>query len=64
MVLPIDRLRELAAEGVVGGIGPSFYGFMGHIDGRHVKTLIEVTAPALAARLRADRVDAVFLTPA
>jgi D-proline reductase (dithiol) PrdB len=64
VVLPIDRLRELAAEGVVGGIGPTFYGFMGHIDGRHVKTLIEVTAPTVAGRLRADRVDAVFLTPA
>lgn len=64
VVLPIDRLRELAAEGVVGGIGPTCYGFMGHIDGRHVRTLIEVTAPAVAERLRADRVDAVFLTPA
>ena len=64
VVLPIDRLRELAAPGIIGGIGPTFYGFMGHIDGRHVKTLIEVTAPAVAERLRADRVDAVFLTPA
>jgi D-proline reductase (dithiol) PrdB len=63
VVLPIDRLRELVADGVVGGIGPTCYGFMGHIDGRHLRTLIEVTAPAVAARLRADRVEAAFLTP-
>jgi D-proline reductase (dithiol) PrdB len=37
---------------------------MGHIDGPHVKTLIEKTAPEVARRLKADRTDAVILTPA
>jgi D-proline reductase (dithiol) PrdB len=64
VVLPLDRLRELVAEGGVGGIAPRMYGFMGHIDGRHLATLIEETAPALARRLRAEGADAVFLTPA
>jgi len=64
VVLPLDRLRELCAEGVVGGMAPTSYSFMGHIDGRYLRTLIEETAPAVARRLRADRAEAVFLTPA
>lgn len=64
VVLPLDRLRELREEGLVGAIAPFCYGFMGHIDGRHIATLVEVTAPAVATRLRADGADAVFLTPA
>jgi len=64
VVVPIDRLRELRAEGRVGGIGPRIYGFMGHIDGRHVRTLVEGTAPEVAERLAGDGADAVVLTPA
>ncbi len=64
VVLPLDRLRELEAEGSIGGIGPRVYSFMGHIDGRHVTTLVEETAPAVARRLRADGAEGVFLTPA
>lgn len=64
VVLPLDRLRELVAEKRIGGIGPFAYGFMGHIDGPHVGTLMESTAPAVARRLKADRADAVLLTPA
>ena len=64
VVLPLDRLRELREDGQVGAIAPFCYGFMGHIDGRHVATLVDVTAPAVAARLRADGAEAVFLTPA
>jgi D-proline reductase (dithiol) PrdB len=64
VVLPIDRLRELRDEGRVGAIGPRIYGFMGHIDGRHVRTLVDRTAPEVAERLVADGVDAVVLTPA
>jgi D-proline reductase (dithiol) PrdB len=64
VVLPAARLRELAQEGRVGAVAPRMYSFMGHIDGRHLATLIDETAPAVADRLRADGVDAVFLTPA
>lgn len=64
VVLPLDRLRELLAEKRIGGIGPYAYGFMGHIDGPRVRTLMEKTAPEVARRLRADRADAVILTPA
>ena len=64
VVLPVDRLRELADEGRVGGVAPRVYSFMGHIDGRHLATLIDETAPSVAERLRADGAEAVFLTPA
>ncbi len=63
VVLPIDRLRELRDERVIGGIGPTLYSFMGHIDGPHLKTLIDETAPEVAERLLREGVEAVFLTP-
>jgi D-proline reductase (dithiol) PrdB len=64
VVLPVDRLGELAAAGQVGGMAPRMYSFMGHVDGAHLRTLMETTAPEVARRLRADGVEAVVLTPA
>jgi D-proline reductase (dithiol) PrdB len=64
IVLPIDRLRELQQEGVIGQLAESHYSFMGHIDGRHIATLIGTTARQVADRLRRDGVDLVLLTPA
>ncbi|MFQ5656993.1 MAG: glycine/sarcosine/betaine reductase selenoprotein B family protein [Candidatus Methylomirabilales bacterium] len=64
VVLPIDRLRELRDEGLIGGIAPTLYSFMGHIDGPHLKTLMEETAPEVADHLRRERAEAAFLTPA
>ena len=63
LVLPIEPLRQLAREGTVGSIGPRFFSFMGHILGEHLETLTRTTAPEVAAALKADAVDAVFLTP-
>jgi len=64
VVLPLDRLRELKAEGLIGGIAPFVYSFMGHIDGPHLQTLINETAPEVACRSKSDGAEAVFLTPA
>jgi len=64
VVLPLDRLKELKADGRIGGIAPFVYGFMGHIDGPHVETLLQQTAPEVARRLRRDGAEAVVLTPA
>jgi len=64
VVLPLDRMRELLAEKRIGGIAPFVYGFMGHVHGPHLKTLIERTAPEVARRLKSDGADAVVLTPA
>jgi len=64
VVLPIDRLRELTEEGCIGRIAPTLYSFMGHIDGPHLKTLMEETAPEVAERLLREGAEAVVLTPA
>ena len=64
VVLPLHRLRELLEEKQIGGIAPFVYGFMGHIDGRRLDTLVGQTAPEVARRLKADGADAVVLTPA
>ncbi len=61
LALPLDRLREMAAEGVIGAVAPRHFSFMGSIPspGR----LVAETAPEAAAMLREDGVDAVLLTP-
>ena len=64
VVLPLDRMRELLTEKRIGGIASVAHGFMGHIDGPHLKTLMEKTAPEVARHLIKDRVDAVVITPA
>jgi D-proline reductase (dithiol) PrdB len=62
-MFPIDRLRELAAEGVIGGVAPRLWsGFMGRIYKRG--EVIGEAAPALAAELRKDEVDLFVLVPA
>jgi D-proline reductase (dithiol) PrdB len=62
-VFPIERLRELAAEGVIGEVAPHQYsGFMGRI---YIRTaVVNEAAPALACRLLAEGVDAFVLVPA
>lgn len=64
VVWPIDRLRELAAGAEIGALAAPHFSFMGHIDKHHIATLTQRTAPAVAARLRDDGVDAVLLAPA
>lgn len=63
ILLPLDRVRELAASGVLGGVAPTHYSFMGHIDGPHVATLENEILPALIERIQSERPDFVFLTP-
>lgn len=63
VVFPIERLREMEAEGIIGGVAREHYGFMGHVDGPHLHTLVAKTGPEVARSLRKSRVDAVLLTP-
>jgi D-proline reductase (dithiol) PrdB len=59
-MFPLDRLRELAAAGVIKEVAPIHVGFMG--GGGDVQVLADVTGPAIARLLRAERVDAVLMT--
>jgi D-proline reductase (dithiol) PrdB len=64
IVFPLARLREMQAAGCIGALSSRHYGFMGHIDGAHIQTLVNDTAPQVARQLLKDAVDAVLLTPA
>lgn len=59
VVFPLERLRELQAEGVIGSIADFHYSFMGAAPIR----ALEPKARELAVLLKKDRVDAVLLTP-
>jgi D-proline reductase (dithiol) PrdB len=59
VVFPLDRLRAMAAAGVIGSLAATHYSFMGATDPR----AMEANARAVAGRLKSDRVDAVLLTP-
>lgn len=63
IVFPIERLREFQKEEIIGRLANRHYGFMGHILGIHIDTLIKITAPEVSNRLNADGVDIVLLTP-
>ena len=58
---PADRMRELAARGVIGGVAPNHYSFMGAL--RDCTAIAEQTGPEVARRLKDEGVNLVFLTP-
>ena len=62
VVYPIDRLEELAAQGVIGAVAPRHVSFAGN-QPDDVATIRLDTGPAAAAVLRDDGVDVVLLTP-
>lgn len=59
---PIERLRELAAEGVIASVAPRLWsGFMGRI---YKRSAILAKAAEFAAELKADGVDLLVVVPA
>lgn len=60
LVFPIDRLRELEKEGVIGSVADFHYSLMG---AGWLPEQIEPTAAEIARLLRKDEVDAVCLVP-
>ena len=59
-MFPLDRLRELAEEGMIAGIAPRHIGFMG--GSGDLKALAGQTGPAIAEMLKNDAVDAAIFT--
>lgn len=61
VAFPLDRLRELARDGVIGSVAPRHFSFMGSIlaPGR----LVRDTAPIVARSLVSDEVDVALLVP-
>ncbi|MGI9326720.1 MAG: glycine/sarcosine/betaine reductase selenoprotein B family protein [Pseudomonadales bacterium] len=61
-IFPVERLRELAAAGVVGQVSPRLWsGFMGRIYNR--SKVLEESGPAFAAALSDDAVDVLVAAP-
>ena len=59
VIFPLDRLREMAADGVIGSVAKYHYSFMGATE----PTDLEPVAGALAGPLKEDQVNAVLLAP-
>jgi D-proline reductase (dithiol) PrdB len=60
-IFPIDRLRELARDGVIGSVARWHVGFMGWIP--DPRQFARERVQEIAARLGEDAVDAVVLSP-
>jgi D-proline reductase (dithiol) PrdB len=62
VILPLARMEELEREGVIGKLAPTSYSFYGfQWEGREF--MDKAVAP-MTAQMKAEGVDAVFLTPA
>ena len=62
VVYPIDRLEELAADGVIGDVAPHHFAFAGNQPATVSEVRLD-TGPACAQQMLADGVDVVVLTP-
>lgn len=62
VIFPIERLQELAAEGIIGGLAPNFFSFIGYnMDAdRFERTLAENIADAVAV----EGADVALMSPA
>jgi len=59
VVLPLDRLREMAADGEIGSVADHHYSFMGATDPAAMKP----AADDIARHMAAEKVDAIVLLP-
>lgn len=62
VVLPLDRLDELARQGTIGKVSPLHVSFLGAQD-ETMTTIRLDSGPAAAAALAENGVDVVLLTP-
>ncbi len=62
VALPIDRLRELAAAGVVGSSASRHYAIMG-FQGNDPMRVVRESADEIAASCREEGVDLLALAP-
>jgi D-proline reductase (dithiol) PrdB len=62
VVWPIDRLNELAEQGVIGSVAPRHLAFAGNQDETMTSIRLD-SGPQAAQLLKDDEVDLVILTP-
>ena len=61
LAFPMDRLKELDQQSVIGSLAKDYYSFMG-AQQEPVK-ILEETGPDVAGRMKTEGVDAVFMVP-
>lgn len=61
VAVPIARMRELEAQGIIGSLAPTNYSFMGYQP--DTTEWRERYAPEVARRMKGEQVDGVLLTP-
>jgi D-proline reductase (dithiol) PrdB len=62
VIFPIERLQELAAEGVIGGLVENFFSFIGY--NMDAERLERTLAEDIAEQVFAERADIALLSPA
>jgi D-proline reductase (dithiol) PrdB len=62
VALPLDRLRELVGEGVVGAVAPEHVSVMGYQE-RSLEGWRSTTLPEILDLLRGEAADGVVLAP-
>lgn len=62
IALPVDRLAEAEAEGMIGGVAPRHVSVMG-FQGASLEGWREVAAPGIIELLHEDEVDGLILAP-
>lgn len=60
-VFPLERMRELQADGIIGSLADTFYSFMGYLTVTH--PLKNITAPEVARKVQKENVDFAVLVP-
>ena len=60
-IFPLERLKELAEDGVIGSLSAYHYSFMGYIPIAH--PLLTRTAPEVASKLKLQDVDFALIAP-
>jgi D-proline reductase (dithiol) PrdB len=59
VVYPIDRMRELAAEGVIGEVADVNFTVLGATEPTKMLESVE----SIAARVKRDQIDSILLSP-
>jgi D-proline reductase (dithiol) PrdB len=59
-VFPIERLREMVADGALKALNAEFFGMMGYT--LRMREVIDVSAPEIARRLERSPTELVLLT--
>ena len=60
VVFPIERLRELVADGTIKGLNTEFFGMMGYT--LKMKQVLDETAPEIAKKIERSATELVLLT--